>query len=300
MLKEYSPQHISYDYITVVSLPGFNFTVYYAEQLEQDVVVFPHSSDLYGFYYVLDGELELRLGDQIVRAPADTALLLSKNVEHSAVYHPQLPVSYFVLLFDVAPKSAQSSIQVKQEYQEIADVLSRIDRDRFLRVACQGAQRAAIGRIQDEFDQRRLGWTSTLGLLFYCLFIQVLRDIEPKRSGVDTPSGYRNIPLVVSKYIHANYMDKITIDMVAQRLNVTPRHINRLFQGMFGTSFAHSVNIIRTEYAKQYLLSTNDSIETIASRVGLPSGKVLTKLLKEREGMSPSAYRAAYQKKQSE
>ena len=103
--------------------------------------------------------------------------------------------------------------------------------------------------------------------------------------------------MTASKYIHANYAEDLSIDMVAQALNVTPRHVNRLFQELFGTSFARTVNLIRMEYAKPYLVSTNESIERIAARVGLPSGKVLTKLFNEQEGISPAKYRSLHQKK---
>ena len=82
--------------------------------------------------------------------------------------------------------------------------------------------------------------------------------------------------------------------MVAQQLNVTPRHVNRLFQEMFGRSFAHTVSVIRMEYAKKYLRTTNDSLERIAMHVGLPSGKVLIRLFHEQEGMSPGDYRAKF------
>ena len=58
-----------------------------------------------------------------------------------------------------------------------------------------------------------------------------------------------------------------------------------------------TVSVIRMEYAKQHLLSGNESIERIAARVGLPSGKVLTKLFHEQEGMSPAKYRALHQHK---
>ena len=48
---------------------------------------------------------------------------------------------------------------------------------------------------------------------------------------------------------------------------------------------------IRIRKAQEYLRTTNDSIETIAERVGYPDYFYFTKVYKKATGISPAAYR---------
>lgn len=294
MLKKYHSEHIYYDYVTILSFPCFDFVVYYAEQMDQTIPVFPHRHNLYEIFYGLAGTASFSCGGQVTPLKPGTAIIVGKNQKHRVIYEPQSSVSYFALIFDIAFKNTNCLLSDKQEYDEIKAVLEQIDLEKFTYIDCGSSEDSLIQYIYEEVEQHGIGWNSIVGSLFYRLCINMLRRIKPVQSQVRTPSGYQNIALIASKYIHANYTDEITIDMIARQLNVSPRHVNRLFNDQFGASFAHTVNIIRMEYAKQYLISTNDSIERIAARVGLPSGKAMTKLFKAQEKISPAAYRTAH------
>ena len=221
-------------------------------------------------------------------------VLLGKNHLHRLRYMPEKPAVYFTMIFDIIPKSGKSSIDAELEYREIAKALDKADTNKYIYLPRAVSQQALLADIHKQIQDRKIGWASQIGILYYLFVLNLLRQTTSVVSDVKTPLGYKNIALEASKYIHSNYADELTIDMVAQQLNVTPRHVNRLFQEMFGRSFAHTVSVIRMEYAKKYLRTTNDSLERIAMHVGLPSGKVLIRLFHEQEGMSPGDYRAKF------
>lgn len=297
MLREYSNDNTLYQInIDTVSFPCFDFVIHYAEQLPASIVTFEHTHNLYEIFYELRGTVVCHCQDQAVTLGPDDVILIGKGNSHSTEFDPQKSATYLAFIFDIVPKTDPASATSEMEFDKIIEALSYVDKQRYVYGHCNHSQAYLLDDIEQELRQHQIGWSGMVGMLFYRFFINVLREFAPNKSGGDVPAGYKNIALLASKYIHANYAEKLTIDMVADAMHVTPRHVNRLFNELFGTSFAYTVNGIRTEYARPYLLTTDESIERIAARVGLPSGKVLTKLFKERHGMTPSEYRAANKK----
>ncbi len=222
-------------------------------------------------------------------------VLLGKNHLHRLRYMPEKPAVYFTMIFDIIPKSGNSSIDAELEYREIAKALDKADTNKYIYLPrATVSQQALLADIHKQIQDEEVGWASQIGILYYLFVLNLLRQTTSVVSDVKRRSAIRISRWEASKYIHSNYADELTIDMVAQQLNVTPRHVNRLFQEMFGRSFAHTVSVIRMEYAKKYLRTTNDSLERIAMHVGLPSGKVLIRLFHEQEGMSQGDYRAKF------
>lgn len=292
MLEEYRNQQIYHNYITTVPFGAFDFVIYYAEQMNEIVPVFEHQHDLYEIFYGLGGEVDVVCGQESLPLRENSMVMIGKNYLHRLQYTPEKPATYFTLIFDLVPKSGSNSIDGQQEYREITKALERADRECYIYLEHTKSVEDLLNQIFRQISQKKIGWASIIGPMYYMFFLRLLRQTTTAVSSVKTPLGYKNIALEASKYIHSNYAGELTIDMVARKLNVTPRHVNRLFQEMFGRSFAHTVSVIRMEYAKKYLRTTNDSLERIAMHVGLPSGKALIRLFHEQEGMSPGDYRA--------
>lgn len=294
LLAEYRNQQIYHNHITTIPFGAFDFVLYYAEQMSQIIPVFEHQHDLYEIFYGIEGEANVVCGQDSLPLYENSMVLLGKNHLHRLRYMPEKPAVYFTMIFDIIPKSGNSSIDAELEYREIAKALDKADTNKYIYLPRAVSQQALLADIHKQIQDRKIGWASQIGILYYLFVLNLLRQTTSVVSDVKTPLGYKNIALEASKYIHSNYADELTIDMVAQQLNVTPRHVNRLFQEMFGRSFAHTVSVTRMEYAKKYLRTTNDSLERIAMHVGLPSGKVLIRLFHEQEGMSPGDYRAKF------
>ncbi|MDF3003345.1 MAG: hypothetical protein K0Q48_3464 [Bacillota bacterium] len=302
MYKKYQPNHLYQNNITMVSCPDFYFAVHYAEQMNQTIPEFLHRHDLYEIYYVTDGSMQCWCAGESLLLSKGDLLFLGKNLDHHMIYNPSNHGEYFVLIFDIEPrtqnglKSACASSDTSMEYCELEGILKRIDKEKFILASKKLLAEELIAALYEEQTSRQVGWNSVTGTLYYQFFIRALRLLSSRPSGIQTPSGYMNVALTATKYIHANYSEEISLEEIAALLNVTPRHINRLFQDMFGTSFARTVNIIRMHYAKQNLVSTDQSIELIADQVGLPSSKALTKLFKVQEGITPVEYRFQHRK----
>jgi AraC-like DNA-binding protein len=98
--------------------------------------------------------------------------------------------------------------------------------------------------------------------------------------------------------MHEHYAENISLDDVSKVFHITPRHVTRIFSDYFGTSFRRTLSVYRLNYAKNYLCSTDKTVEEIASLVGISAPQTLYRLFKENEGMTISEYRRYHRQSQ--
>ncbi len=298
MLQRYHNDQIYYNYITSVPFESFTFVIYYAEIISEFIPVFEHKSNLYSLYYGLDGVVDIISDQQHYTLDPNSLIIVGRNRLHRLAYKAGTNARYFVLLFDFIPsKDDNISYESLVERKEIMSGLSSWDDENFIHIMGISSLREIVEKITEETAKREIGWASQAAQLYYRFVLYALREISGhKKSRVEEPLGYQNIALEATKYIHANYKtSSLSLETVAQTLNVTPRHLNRLFQKMFGCSFSYTVKVIRMNYAKVLLYQSDDSLENIAHEVGLASAAALKKMFLEEEGVSPNEWRIRQQ-----
>lgn len=98
------------------------------------------------------------------------------------------------------------------------------------------------------------------------------------------------------QYIRANYAGVITLDNVAEKLNISSRQLQRIFKEVRGdSSFSGILEEVRMEAVCQQLKESTQSVESIAASVGFASGNYLHSVFRKRFGVTPSSYRKANQ-----
>ena len=87
-----------------------------------------------------------------------------------------------------------------------------------------------------------------------------------------------------------HFHEKITMDRLAEKINMSPRHLTRLFKETTGITISQYLEKLRIEHAVQ-LLRENNKVETIANECGFQSTNQLRSLFKKHTGVVPSGYR---------
>ena len=125
---------------------------------------------------------------------------------------------------------------------------------------------------------------SSSALLKLCL-LELLRNNAPR-------SRYSELCENVIKYINENYADQtLTNSAIAEEFNYHPYHLNNIVKKETGKSLhTHLINS-RLNIAKNYLLTTSDSIEQISWKSGFSSTSYFIKTFKDSVGMTPKKYR---------
>lgn len=279
--------------IAELTFSGYKFVLYYAETLNRYIAEFPHNHPMYEIYYVLEGDIRINIAGIQQRVSQGQACILSKDVRHHVYYAPDIPKRYFALIFDIVPceQVSMNGPDGPFERSDIEQALQELNKTGFQLLDEPKQAADLVAQIQEEIEQRRVGWNTQAMLLCYRFFITTCREMmhTPVR---DTQfSGHENLAMSVSMYIHAHYPENISLESVAKALNISPRHINRSYKAMLSTTFMKNANLLRIAYAKNYLCATNEPIEEIAEKVGFRSTRVLYKLFQQYEGLSPSQYR---------
>ncbi|WP_234361428.1 GlxA family transcriptional regulator [Plantactinospora sp. BB1] len=82
-----------------------------------------------------------------------------------------------------------------------------------------------------------------------------------------------------------------SLDAMAARASVSPRHLSRLFTQVLGTSPGRYVQQIRVEAAQQLLEAGDDPVEVVAKQCGFRSVETMRRAFHSVLGTSPTEYR---------
>ena len=100
-----------------------------------------------------------------------------------------------------------------------------------------------------------------------------------------------------SAYINRHYAEEITVDMIAESVNLNKNYLIRLFKSEVGTTPMKYLLDTRLHFARALLLQTDETVSGIAERCGFNTSSYFIKCFKERYSESPLSYkRAAVQK----
>lgn len=91
--------------------------------------------------------------------------------------------------------------------------------------------------------------------------------------------------------IHEFYADGITLNEIADRLNLTQEYLGTQFHKELGENFSTYIRNYRLAKAKEMLIGTQLRQYEISEKVGYADAKYFARVFKECVGMSPAEYR---------
>lgn len=101
----------------------------------------------------------------------------------------------------------------------------------------------------------------------------------------------KSIVRTVTDYIDSNLDKEITRESLAEQVYLNQDYLARIFKKENGESLGNYITRKRVERAKEYLIKTNESVNTIALRVGYDNFSYFTKVFKSSAGVTPKEFR---------
>lgn len=155
----------------------------------------------------------------------------------------------------------------------------------------------------DEFDYARKALRA--GVVDYllkpvdkeeiALLLTRIRDELPAASD----SEYSLHASRILAYMKAHYSRDISLDHIADLMNLHPNYISSLFKKETGDTFVNYLNGLRIQAAQMLLKERrNLPVSVIGQRVGYENKHYFTKVFKKYTGMTPGAYRESGQSKE--
>jgi len=99
------------------------------------------------------------------------------------------------------------------------------------------------------------------------------------------------------KFIDEHSGEELSLNKVARAVNISANHLSEKFKQVTGINFVDYVARTRFDKACDLLLNSNLRISEIAFAVGFQSLSQFNRVFKTLSDKSPSAYRAAHQKR---
>ncbi len=97
--------------------------------------------------------------------------------------------------------------------------------------------------------------------------------------------------LKATEYIKNNFQKGITLNDVADYVNLSAYYLSKLFKKELGINFIDYITFCRMEKAKKLLKSTDEPIINISIELGYNEPNYFSKVFKKNFGITPSQYR---------
>lgn len=135
-------------------------------------------------------------------------------------------------------------------------------------------------------------WRSANGLMrmrsqaaFYELLCAIVRS-----ASLENAEGLKGDLARIKQYMEQHYREEITIEQLADEMNVSARHFRRLFKDAYKISANEYLTQLRISRAKQLFSGTEEQFSDIACQVGYPNETHFRRMFKQQVGMPPALY----------
>ena len=122
----------------------------------------------------------------------------------------------------------------------------------------------------------------------------ILRDLIKLKKAIQLKEKESNTQSQAAKildYIRMHYMEDISLDNVADAMNMNPNYICSLIRKSFGQSYLSFLHQERIREAKRLLKDPTLSIDEVAKKVGYNSSSQFGRVFRKYENLSASDYR---------
>jgi YesN/AraC family two-component response regulator len=275
-----------------------SFSVSYRKALSHHMPT-NHFHSTYEIFYLLSGKREFFIKDRTIVMNAGDVIIISPHILHRTT-NTELP-QHERLIVNVHEHEITG---MNESYMDILEPLFEKD---YIIVKCseldQPAVKALAYRIMQEVQERKPGFEMFAQTVILQLLIICCRHVKQNSSEpLEFPSPMHERISEMVRYINNHYMEKLSLDLLAETFYVSPYYVSRFFKEATGFTFVEYLNSVRIKEAKKLLLHSAMKVNLISKKVGFGSVTHFGRVFKLVTGRSPLFYRKgkyAHSKKQT-
>ncbi|HWT75982.1 MAG TPA: AraC family transcriptional regulator [Mobilitalea sp.] len=141
-----------------------------------------------------------------------------------------------------------------------------------------------------EFISNNANREESMDLLMRLLFVKINEVVAYKPTNT-VLYDYYDALLNLRSMIYRHPEEKWTITSLAQQVNLSTSHFQRLYKNTFGVSCIADVIACKMEYAKASLSATGGTVREIAALCGYENEEHFMRQFKREVGITPTQYR---------
>lgn len=109
-------------------------------------------------------------------------------------------------------------------------------------------------------------------------------------SAAEPESSTYRLANQVKKYIEDHFQEELSLDILADKMEISPKYLSRIFKQSIGVNLSEYLMYIRIENAKKMLLA-DMSMKDVMEKIGMNNRTTFTRAFKRLEGITPNEYR---------
>lgn len=269
--------------------PEFPAEYYYVDSKHPRYQMPFHWHNDWELLRVLDGSLQLSLGDEQFSVQPGDVVLIRGGTLHGGV---PCDCVYEGLVFDLY--GMFRSMDMVKKYLRPFYRQTLIPQCFFpaappVAVHTLADEILTVFREEQEDSCPELETVAGLGKLFAWL----LKNRRYRESSRDLFANLHRIDQIkaVLEYIETNYSSFLSLEALAKVVGMNPKYFCRVFASLLHQSPMDYVNFYRVEQAAYLLDSTDRSVTAVGMECGFSESSYFTKVFKKYKGVTPSAYR---------
>lgn len=279
-------------FVMHIPFNSMKLIIYNTKLISSQDVEFPHSHNCYEIYMPIIGDLNMNIDNQTFKLKKEDLCWIGPGVQHSVVCEPMTEHQHLFITFDYIFSGVKTTYSNSIEEAEIKSIIKSVNSSKYWIGKDLFGCQELFENIYTELERNHIGSYLKIQNMLSSFIISCIQSmnlsLHKSNNFQEKPS---NKATAIASYIATHYVENITLEMAAKHLNMTPRHINRLLNEYFGTTYYKTLTDVRLFNAKLYLCNTDYSVERIAELVGLSCASSLHSLFKKVNGMTISQYK---------
>lgn len=230
---------------------------------------------------VLKGTLYLLVEGEQVAVTQGQYILLKAGEEHEGLKPSEGELSYLWVHFSAQTGDGEGA---------------QSDHYRFPAAGQLPAAQRVTTLFRQLLDLSRTRGSNQGRMSDYCcsLLLMELTMECGRDGGQKEEDGIQPVIREAMDYLETNCHRQLETAAVAQHFHYNPEYFGSLFKKQTGMTFTQYLNRMRIDTAKRLLENQNISIKEAAYSSGFRDEKYFMKMFKQQEGMTPLAYRKAF------
>lgn len=235
-----------------------------------------HYHDFFELYYLESGERYHIIRDSMYEIHSGQFVIFAPYVMHHSYGAENVPFKRILIYFRPSQLQSPELLKAVEAGSGVytADVKNRFSIHQLMELILQEEENDSP--FKDEYMHSLLNQ----------LLVTILRRVpKPDQHVKQTLVGQ------VIDYIHNNYYEDITLDLLSRRFYVSTYYLCREFKRCTNRTIIQYINVTRIMNAQRKIMETDKSITEIGNLTGFSNITHFNRVFRQYAGLSPSQYR---------
>lgn len=234
-------------------------------------------------------------------------------IEKAQLHHPDLMLMDIKMpgidgveavkqIKELLPDTKFIMVSAFNTFEYAKEVMKQGVKDYILKPSRKEDILASVGRVKEEIEQERKQHEEQIELRARLKQLLALTQnegfLEEDHSQLVDAWKSNQAKIILTKakeYIENKFSDSLTLEEVAEHVELSPVYFSKFFKENFGVTFIDYVTTIRMNHAKKEMKDPSKSLKEICYSVGYKDPNYFSRAFKKYTGLSPTEYRSITQ-----